>query len=173
MFLCVVSCFLFQLDGPAARPVVNFQYTRSLHFPSSQHATTRFRVQGSCVKMLAGQGKIREAKSVKAIVALLSEPLAQYGDVVTVLQLGHYGQLMATLEFETNKVMAVLVIQSILKNGTRIGDTARVEALFQLLQELIRDGEDAPPVDQVCAGSSAIATVAADVTLVLRTGLCL
>ncbi|GAQ84640.1 VPS35B VPS35 homolog B [Klebsormidium nitens] len=106
-------------------------------------------VLGSCVKMLAGQGKIREAKSVKAIVALLSEPLAQYGDVVTVLQLGHYGQLMATLEFETNKVMAVLVIQSILKNGTRIGDCARVEALFQLLQELIRDGEDAPPVDQL------------------------
>jgi hypothetical protein len=106
-------------------------------------------LQGSCVKILAGQGKIRESKTVKQIVALLSEPLHKYGDVVTVLQLGHYSRVMATLEFETNKVMAVLVIQSILKNGTRISEVATVDALFQLLQELIRDGEDAPPVDQV------------------------
>jgi vacuolar protein sorting-associated protein 35 len=107
------------------------------------------------VKILAGQGKIRESKTVKQIVALLSEPLHKYGDVVTVLQLGNYSRVMATLEFETNKVMAVLVIQSILKNGTRISEVATVDALFQLLQELIRDGEDAPPVDQVSYKPSA------------------
>lgn len=63
---------------------------------------------------------MKDAKATKQIVALLSAPLEKYKDVVVVLKLGNYAKVMEHLDYDTNRVMAVVLIQSILANNTLI-----------------------------------------------------
>ncbi|CAN5957447.1 unnamed protein product [Sphagnum jensenii] len=64
--------------------------------------------------------KVKDSKATKQLVALLSAPLEKYKDVVVVLKLSNYAQVMEHLDYETNKVMAVVLIQSVLSNSTMI-----------------------------------------------------
>ena len=128
--------------------------------------------QGACVKKLEGFGKVKDSKATKQIVALLSAPLEKYNDVVTVLTLTNYPKVMEHLDYGTNKVMSGVIIQSIMKNGTLITEADKVtninnllkvsminqcanchilqvEALFELLKEVIKDSEGAPALDEV------------------------
>ncbi|OMO83519.1 Vacuolar protein sorting-associated protein 35 [Corchorus olitorius] len=105
-------------------------------------------VLGACVKKLSGKGKLQDNKATKQIVALLSAPLEKYNDIVTALKLSNYPRMMEYLDSETNKVMATVIIQSIMKNKTRISTADRVEALFELIKGLIKD-LDGSPDDEV------------------------
>lgn len=89
-----------------------------------------FLIQGSCVKQLSGRGKVEESKATKQIVALLSAPIEKYNNVVTALKLSNYPRVMEYLDDETNKVMATVVIQSVLKNNTRITTVDKVYFLY-------------------------------------------
>ncbi|KAG8477022.1 hypothetical protein CXB51_030331 [Gossypium anomalum] len=100
-------------------------------------------VLGACVKKLSGKEKLEDKKATKQIVALLSAPLDKYNDIVTALKLSNYPRVMEYLDSETNKVMATVIIQSIMKNKTRISTADRVEALFELIKGLIKDLDDA------------------------------
>lgn len=106
-------------------------------------------VLGACVKILDGKSKIKDTKATKQLLALLTAPLEKYNDVVTVLGLTHYSRVMEHLDYDTNKVMATVIIQNILKHGTHIRDPDKVDLLFQLLKELIRDGDGVPPMDEL------------------------
>ncbi|KAH1080066.1 hypothetical protein J1N35_019827 [Gossypium stocksii] len=99
-------------------------------------------VLGACVKKLSGKEKLEDKKATKQIVALLSAPLDKYNDIVTALKLSNYPRVMEYLDSETNKVMATVIIQSIMKNKTRISTADRVEALFELIKGLIKDLDD-------------------------------
>jgi hypothetical protein len=90
-----------------------------------------FFFQGACVKKLSGKGKIEDSKATKQIVALLSAPLEKYNDIVTALKLSNYPRVLEYLDNETNKVMATVIIQSIMKNKTCISTDDKV--LFYLL----------------------------------------
>ncbi|XP_020086442.1 vacuolar protein sorting-associated protein 35B-like [Ananas comosus] len=96
-------------------------------------------VLGACVKKLSGKAKLEDSKATKQIVALLSAPLEKYNSVVTALELPNYAQVMDHLDSGTNKVMAMVIIQSIMKNTTCISTADKVEALFELIKGLIRD----------------------------------
>ncbi|KAH9662613.1 vacuolar protein sorting-associated protein 35 [Citrus sinensis] len=96
-------------------------------------------VLGACVKKLSGEGKLEDNRATKQIVALLSAPLDKYNDIVTVLKLSNYPSVMEYVDSETNKVMAMVIIQSIMKNNTQISTADKVEALFELIKGLIRD----------------------------------
>ena len=96
-------------------------------------------VLGACVTKLSGAGKLEDSKSTKQIVALLSAPLEKYNDIVTVLKLSNYPRVMEYLDNRTNKVMAIVIIQSIMKNKTCIATAEKVEALFELIKGLIKD----------------------------------
>uniref|UniRef100_A0A2P2MB48 Vacuolar protein sorting-associated protein 35 n=1 Tax=Rhizophora mucronata TaxID=61149 RepID=A0A2P2MB48_RHIMU len=96
-------------------------------------------VLGACVKKLSSYGKIEDSRATKQIVALLSAPLEKYNDVVTALELSNYSQVMEYLDNETNKVMATVIIQSVMKNNTRISSADKVDALFELMKGLIKD----------------------------------
>jgi vacuolar protein sorting-associated protein 35 len=78
------------------------------------------------VKNLSGKGKIEDKKATKQIVALLSAPLEKYNDIMTALKLSNYPRVMEFLDVPTNKVMATVIIQSIMKNGTRISTSDKV-----------------------------------------------
>lgn len=78
------------------------------------------------MKNLSGKGKIEDKKATKQIVALLSAPLEKYNDIMTALKLSNYPRVMEFLDIPTNKVMAAVIIQSIMKNGTRISTSDKV-----------------------------------------------
>ncbi|XP_004499290.1 vacuolar protein sorting-associated protein 35B [Cicer arietinum] len=107
-------------------------------------------VLGSCVKKLSGKPKLDDNRATKQVVALLSAPLDKYNDVVTALTLSNYPRVMDHLDNVTNKVMALVIIQSIMKNNTYISTADKVEVLFELIKGLIidLDGSSEEEVDE-------------------------
>ncbi|RDX99806.1 Vacuolar protein sorting-associated protein 35B [Mucuna pruriens] len=105
-------------------------------------------VLGSCVKKLSGKPKLDDNRATKQVFALLSAPLDKYNDIVTALTLSNYPRVMDHLDHETNKVMAMVIIQSIMKNNTCISTADKVEVLFELIKGLIVD-LDGTTVDEV------------------------
>ncbi|GMY28230.1 vacuolar protein sorting-associated protein 35B-like isoform X1 [Fagus crenata] len=96
-------------------------------------------VLGACVKKLSSKPKLEDHRAKKQVVALLSAPLEKYKDVVMALTLSNYPRVMDHLDNETNKVMAMVIIQSIMKNYTCITAADQVEVLFELIKGLIKD----------------------------------
>lgn len=86
-------------------------------------------MQGACVEKLSERGKLDDTKATKQIVALLSAPLEKYKDIDTALKLSNYPRLMEFLNDGTNKEMANVIIQNIMKNKTHISTAEKV--LFQ------------------------------------------
>lgn len=78
------------------------------------------------MKKLSSIPKIEDRKAIKQIIALLSDPLEKYSNVVTALTLSNYPCVMNYLDHATNKVMAMVIIQSILKNETHISAADKV-----------------------------------------------
>ncbi|KAM0967629.1 hypothetical protein FF1_016139 [Malus domestica] len=96
-------------------------------------------VLGACVKKLSGETKLEDHRATKQVVALLSAPLEKYDDIVTALTLSNYPRVMDYLDNGTNKVMAMVIIQSIMKNNSCISTADKVEVLFELIKGLIKD----------------------------------
>ncbi|XP_030950778.1 vacuolar protein sorting-associated protein 35B-like isoform X1 [Quercus lobata] len=96
-------------------------------------------VLGACVKKLSGKPKLEDQRAKKQVVALLSAPLEKYNDAVMALTLSNYPRVMDHLDNETNKVMAMVIIESIMKNYTCISTAHQVEVLFELIKGLIKD----------------------------------
>ncbi|CAK9156977.1 unnamed protein product [Ilex paraguariensis] len=96
-------------------------------------------ILGACVMKLSSKGKLKDSKATKEIVALLSAPLDKYNDIDTALKLSNYSRVMDCLDDGTNKVMANVIVQSIMKNKTCISTADKVEALFELIKGLIQD----------------------------------
>jgi vacuolar protein sorting-associated protein 35 len=78
---------------------------------------------------LEGVGKVKDSKATKQIVVLLTAPLEKYNNVVTMLNLTNYPKVMEHLDSGTNKVMAVVIVQSIMKNSTLITEVDQVKAV--------------------------------------------
>ncbi|XP_021283682.1 vacuolar protein sorting-associated protein 35B isoform X3 [Herrania umbratica] len=107
-------------------------------------------VLGACVKKLSNIPKLDDSRATKQVVALLSAPLEKYNDIVTALTLSNYPRVMDHLDNGTNKVMAMVIIQSIMKNNTCISTADKVEVLFELIKGLIKDmdGSDVDELDE-------------------------
>ncbi|KAH0864759.1 hypothetical protein HID58_081970 [Brassica napus] len=104
---------------------------------------------GSCVSQLSATGKLCDDKASKQIVAFLSAPLEKFNDVVTILKLTNYPRVMEYLDNDTNKAMAIIIIQSILKNDTRIATADEVDAMFELIKGLIKDFDGLADNDEI------------------------
>lgn len=78
------------------------------------------------MKKLSGKPKLEDKRATKQVVALLSVPLEKYNDTVTALTLSNYPRVMDYLDDGTNKVMAMVIIQSIMKNNTFITTADKV-----------------------------------------------
>ncbi|TMW88113.1 vacuolar protein sorting-associated protein 35B-like isoform X1 [Solanum pennellii] len=96
-------------------------------------------ILGACVKKLSGKAKLEDSKATKQVVALLSAPLEKYTDIVTVLTLSNYPRVMDHLDAGTNKIMATIIIESIMKNDTCVSTADKVEVLFELIKGLIKE----------------------------------
>lgn len=96
-------------------------------------------ILGACVGKLSVVGKLEDSKATKQIIALLSAPLEKYNDIDTALKLTNYPRVLEFLDQGTNKVMANVIIQTIMKNKTCISTADKVEALFELIKGLVKD----------------------------------
>ncbi|KAI9084102.1 hypothetical protein K1719_033900 [Acacia pycnantha] len=138
-----------QPDMPTAGVVTLYSslltFTLHVHSDRLDYAD---QVLGACVKKLSGKGKIEDSRATKQIVALLSAPLEKYNDIVTALKLSNYPRVMEYLDIPTNKVMASVIIQSMMKNRTYISTSDKVEALFELIKGLLKDS-DGTPTDEL------------------------
>ncbi|CAI0435599.1 unnamed protein product [Linum tenue] len=107
-------------------------------------------ILGACVKKLAEKPRLEDKRATKQIVVLLSAPLEKYNDIVTALTLSNYPRVMDHLDNETNKVMAMVIIQTIMKNSSCISTADKVEVLFELIKGLIKDldGTTADELDE-------------------------
>lgn len=78
------------------------------------------------MKKLSSKPKLEDNRATKQLVALLSAPLEKYNDTVTALTLSNYPHVMDYLDNGTNKVMAMVIIESIMKNNTCITTADKV-----------------------------------------------
>lgn len=101
-------------------------------------------VLGACVKTLSGKPKLEDSRATKQVVTLLSAPLEKYNDIATALTLSNYPRVMDHLDSSTNKIMAMLIIQSIMKNNTCVSTSDKVDVLFKLIKGLIKDLDETP-----------------------------
>ena len=85
------------------------------------------------MKKLSGKSKLEDKRATKQVVALLSAPLEKYSDTVTALTLSNYPRVMDFLDNGTNNVMAMVIIQNIMKNNTCISSADKVHFFFLLL----------------------------------------
>ncbi|CAI5962212.1 unnamed protein product [Closterium sp. NIES-65] len=108
-------------------------------------------VLAACVGILDARRQTKDSPTTKQLVALLSAALDKFGPggVLTVLQLPHYARVMGHLDHETNKAMAVVIIQNMVKHETTIGDPEKVECLLSLVRHLTQDMDGVPPVDEL------------------------
>ncbi|CAI7819063.1 unnamed protein product, partial [Closterium sp. NIES-53] len=108
-------------------------------------------VLAACVGILDARRQTKDSPTTKQLVALLSAALDKFGPggVLTVLQLPHYARVMGHLDHETNKAMAVVIIQNMVKHETAIGDPEKVECLLSLVRHLTQDMDGVPPVDEL------------------------
>lgn len=73
------------------------------------------------------RGGTKDSATTKQLVHLLATPLDDLpGGVETVLRLEHYAVLMAHLDFDTNRQMAVRIVTSVIKHATKISTTPQV-----------------------------------------------
>ncbi|KAF2562667.1 hypothetical protein F2Q70_00016176 [Brassica cretica] len=84
-------------------------------------------VLGACVVKLSSGPKLEDARAMKQVVALLSAPLEKYNDIVTAFTLSNYPRVMDHLDDGTNKLMAMLIIQSIMKNNSCISTADKLD----------------------------------------------
>eukprot|EP00899_Mesostigma_viride_P013117 jgi/Mesvir1/21806/Mv04196-RA.3 len=110
------------------------------------------RVLDACVDMLTrdGAGPLREPAAVKAVSALLAAPLAQYGNINTVLNLEHYPRLLALLPYGAGKSTALAIVRHVTERGTLVSSPDKVAKLFDFVSLLVRrDAPGAPSDDTV------------------------
>lgn len=102
-------------------------------------------VLGTCFKALSAKGtQINEPKTERQVVSLLAAPLEKY-DIVTVLQLENYLQVMGLLPFGKQRDISRRIAETAIKTrgdqGWPISDAKQVEVLLAFLAPLLRENE--------------------------------
>lgn len=80
------------------------------------------------------------------LVNLLNIPIDTYPSMLTVLQLGHFDELVALLPFADRSSTAQYIVRSVIRTRTVVDDVALVQKLLTMVTPLIIDEEDAVAV---------------------------
>lgn len=80
----------------------------------------------------------------REIMKFLRIPVDQYNDVVQLLQLEHYGEVVGLLDYRGRTQAVAYVLQNMVENDTILTTMEAVEKLMQLIEPLLVDQEDQP-----------------------------
>uniref|UniRef100_A0A183BVW0 Vacuolar protein sorting-associated protein 35 n=1 Tax=Globodera pallida TaxID=36090 RepID=A0A183BVW0_GLOPA len=75
----------------------------------------------------------------REVAKLLRLPIEQYNNVVTLLQLDSFGEVILILDRRGQRQIASLLIQNAIENETRIATEEDVEKFFHLIDSLLAD----------------------------------
>lgn len=68
-----------------------------------------------------------------------------YNNVLTILQLEHFGPLLEKFDFVSRKSLALHIVLNILENETPIPTADQVDNILKMIAPLIKDQDDQPP----------------------------
>lgn len=97
-----------------------------------------------CSQLLSKLGTRKlDRAGVKHIVQLLLLPLDSYKNILVVLDLTNYADLMGFLDHATRKTVALSIVRNMTENNTMVNDPDKVTKLYSFVAPLIKDEEDA------------------------------
>lgn len=80
----------------------------------------------------------------KQLIRLLSIPIEQYQNVLTVLDLDNYAAIPYFLSYEGRKNIATQIVESLLRHNTVIQEAEQANKLLELISSLVKDEDDQP-----------------------------
>lgn len=93
--------------------------------------------------------KISEKTAVgRELLKLLKIPVDNYSNVLTLLKLENYGNLLDFMDYEGRKCAALYLINNALDNETLISSSEQAEFMLSLVSSLIQDQADQPSEPQ-------------------------
>lgn len=96
-----------------------------------------------------GISRVELSKPVgKELVRLLKIPVQSYSDLLTILQLSHFGSLLQLCDYRGRKVMASFLVNSALENDTLIPTPEQADQVLNLISPLVQDQPDQPDEEE-------------------------
>lgn len=104
-----------------------------------------------CSQLLSKLGGTRklDKAGVAHVVKLLLLPLDAYKNILVVLDLANFADLMAFLERPTRKTVALSIVKNMIENNTKVQDVDKVEKLYNFIMPLLKDPGENEPEDDV------------------------
>ncbi|XP_069687418.1 vacuolar protein sorting-associated protein 35 [Periplaneta americana] len=84
----------------------------------------------------------------RELTRLMKIPVDNYNNLLTVLQLQHYGPLLDLFDYHGRKHLAAYLVTNALDNETQIPTQEEVDAVLTMLSPLIQDQSDQPPGEE-------------------------
>lgn len=80
----------------------------------------------------------------KELMRLMKIPVDTYNNILTVLQLQHFGPMFEYFDYQSRKVMSCYIINNALDNETLIPSQEQVDAILGIVSVLVQDQSDQP-----------------------------
>ncbi|MFH4978681.1 hypothetical protein AB6A40_005390 [Gnathostoma spinigerum] len=80
----------------------------------------------------------------RELLKFLRIPVDHYNDVIRLLELSHYGDVLIALDYHGRTQAASYILQNMIDQDTRMTDQNAVEGIFALIEPLMQDQEDQP-----------------------------
>lgn len=93
---------------------------------------------------MANNADLHLPHAQQSILNLMLAPVKYYSSIFTILALPNYMPLLYTQSYATRRAVAAMVIQSLLKNRTKIIIPEHAEGMCSLIGVLIREGSQQP-----------------------------
>jgi vacuolar protein sorting-associated protein 35 len=121
------------------------KYSREFHESFSlREATNKSRYTKQKVSEMTNSADLHSPACQQNILNLMLAPAKSYASLFTVLALPSYLPLLHAQSYPTRRSVAVVVVQNILKNQTKISTPEHAEGVFDLIHVLIREGAQQP-----------------------------
>ncbi|CAG2195987.1 VPS35 [Mytilus edulis] len=80
----------------------------------------------------------------KELIRLMKIPVDTYNNILTVLQLQHFGPMFEYFDYQSRKIMSCYIINNALENETLIPSQEQVDSILGIVSVLVQDQSDQP-----------------------------
>lgn len=80
----------------------------------------------------------------KELMRLMKIPVDSYNNILTVLELSHFGPIFDYFDYQSRKLMCSYLINNVLENDTRIPTQDQVDNILNIVNVLVQDQSDQP-----------------------------
>ncbi|XP_052817005.1 vacuolar protein sorting-associated protein 35-like isoform X2 [Mya arenaria] len=91
-----------------------------------------------------GKGLEHGSPVSKELMRLMKIPIDTYNNILTVLELQHFGPLFEYFDYQSRKVMSCYLVSNALENETEIPSQEQVDSMLSIISVLVQDQNDQP-----------------------------